>query len=198
MIYGGVSAIYRRAILLALESLHDHQSRSNVDAIKRHTKSLLDDDDYPWNEILFMKTFKSIADSGEIQFSANIMAELSPEYKRRRSDSILQKIEQEQNAMQQVANIYTPVLYSNSSHPSSLAENSNQQQQQLQQNLMPSTMGQEQNDARQMAATSSTSTTHHSTTLHQHPQHSKQQIPHRRSEHEKWKIIPKKVYDKTM
>ena len=26
---------------------------------------------------------------------------------------------------------------------------------------------------------------------------SKQDIPHRRSEHEKWKIMPKKIYDKT-
>lgn len=171
MLCKGVSAIYRKAILLALESLHDHQSRSNVDAVRRHTKSLLDENDYQWNEMLFMKTYKSIANSGEIEINANIMVELSPEFKRKRSNSIIQRLEQEQNAMKQVM-INSPPLDSNFFHHSA-PELLNQQN-----HVMASTMDQDQNSEGRIPK-------------------SKQDIPHRRSEHEKWKIMPKKIYDKT-
>jgi len=81
--------IYRKAILKAIEDLHDCHLRSNVDAIRRHVMSSLETDEHnPWSEVLFMKTLKSVVQMGEVEQQTVANCALSPEYKRRRADSL--------------------------------------------------------------------------------------------------------------
>lgn len=88
--------MYRRAILGALESLHDFQSRSNIDAIRRATQTIIMEEDHcPWSDTFFMKTFKSLVSTSEIEICANINASLSPDYKRKRALSIANRMDDE-------------------------------------------------------------------------------------------------------
>ena len=125
----GLPALYRRSILRALEQLHDTHTRSNIDLVRRYAQELLHD--HPWNDILFVQTFKSIQRHGDLLERTGSSAELSPTYKRQRADSLRQQ-------------------------PSKLPE--------------PPPI-----------------------VLH----HAHKESPARRSEHEKWKIMPKRLYDKT-
>ena len=125
----GLPALYRRSILRALEQLHDTHTRSNIDLVRRYAQELLHD--HPWNDILFVQTFKSIQRHGDLLERTGSSAELSPTYKRQRADSLRQQ-------------------------PSKLPE--------------PPPI-----------------------VLH----HAHKEPPARRSEHEKWKIMPKRLYDKT-
>jgi hypothetical protein len=132
-----VPSKYKRAILQALEASRDYQSRSNLDAIRRHTRAILEDQDvhFQWNDIIFLRTVKSVVQDGDVELSANVLAELSPSYKRKRADSLSQRM--------------SIVLEPEAPH------------------LPPVSPGE-----------------------------STKPRPHRPSEHDKWKIIPKKVYDK--
>jgi hypothetical protein len=133
-----VPSKYKRAILQALEESRDFQSRSNLDAIRRHTRAILEDQDvdkFKWNDIIFLRTVKSVVEDGDVELCANVLAELSSSYKRKRADSLSQR-------MSIVPEPEAPVP-----HPSSPGETTKER-------------------------------------------------PHRPSEHEKWKIIPKKIYDK--
>lgn len=139
----------------ALEAFRDFQSRSNLDAVRRHTQAILEDqgdNDFKWNDTIFLKTIKSIAENGDIDLCANIQVELSPTYKRTRADSLSQRMAVAIEASappfpvpQQQA--HSPDL----PHPHAVSP------------FLPS-----------------------------------KEPPIRPREHEKWKIIPKKVYDKTM
>jgi hypothetical protein len=125
--------------LQALEAFRDFQSRSNLDAVRRHTRAILEDqegDDFRWNDTIFLKTVKSVVEKGDVHLCANIQAELSPTYKRKRADSLSQRMS--------VAIELPP--------------------------MAPATS----------------------------PRLTAKEPPKRPGEHEKWKIIPKKVYDKTM
>lgn len=88
----GANTLYRKAILKAIESLNDFQSRSSIDAVRRHTQDILEDQS--WNETLFLLTLKSIVKSGEIDLFPHVSAELSPDYKRKRADSLLRRVEE--------------------------------------------------------------------------------------------------------
>jgi hypothetical protein len=86
---------YNKAIMQALEETRDFQSRSNLDSIRRHTLAILDDQDvekFKWNDIIFLRTLKSIVQDGDIDLCSNILAELSPSYKRKRADSLSQRM----------------------------------------------------------------------------------------------------------
>lgn len=138
-----VNVTYRRAILHAIEELHDYQSRSNIDAIRRHTQDKLESesDRHNWNEVLFLKTLKAITRDGEIEQCTNVSAALSPEYKKKRAEDLHQRLEErKESAMKLLAPLFTK----------------------------------------------------------RHSIETIKEAPKRKSEHEKWKIIPKKVYDKTM
>lgn len=131
--------IYRRAILQALEASRDFQSRSNLDAVRRHAQAILEDqdgDDFTWNDTIFLKTIKSVVQNGDVDLCSNVLAELSPTYKRQRANSLSERmaVAMEPPPMQ-------PTVES--------------------------------------------------------PRTSPKEPPKRPREHEKWKIIPKKVYDKT-
>jgi hypothetical protein len=143
----GANTVYRRAILKALESLNDFQSRSSIDAIRRLSQDILED--VSWNETLFVYTIKSIVKDGDIELLPNALAELSPDFKRKRVDSLLKMMEDE-------------------------SMNDAPQTPQLIEPPMPP----------QTSNTSSGTTT-------------VKVAPKRRREHEKWKIIPKKEYDKS-
>ncbi|CAB9509570.1 expressed unknown protein [Seminavis robusta] len=93
------NTVYRRAILKAIEDLNDCQLRSNVDSIRKHVMSATQETDHAWNEVIFLKTLKSLQE-GEIEQSTNTCA-LSPEYKRRRSNSLTAYTEQQQQYHQQ-------------------------------------------------------------------------------------------------
>jgi hypothetical protein len=137
-----VNVPYRRAILHAIEELHDYQTRSNIDAIRRHTQDKLESesDRQNWNEVLFLKTLKAITRDGEIEQCTNVSAALSPEYKKKRAADLDQRLEErKESAMKLLAPLFT-----------------------------------------------------------KRPIATIKEAPKRRSEHEKWKIIPKKIYDKTM
>lgn len=149
-----INGVYRRAILQAIESLHDFQSRSNIDLVRKHTQAILSEPTTmttndqqqtttTWNDKLFLKTLKSIVSSGDVDLFG-LQAELSPTYKRKRADSLLSRMQAEINSSSEAV-IELPVL----PHPEIAQE------------------------------------------------HPAKAAPKRRSEHEKWKIMPKKVYDKT-
>ena len=86
------NATYRKAILKAIEDLHDCHLRSNVDSIRRHAYAALEGDN-KWNEVIFMTTLKAIVNDGEVEQSAGVNCALSPEYKRRRANSLTAYIE---------------------------------------------------------------------------------------------------------
>lgn len=134
------SKIYRRAILQALEETRDFQSRSNLDSIRRHTIAILESqkhDSFKWNDVIFLRTIKSVVNHGDIELCSNILAELSPSYKRKRADSLSHRM--------------SIVLEPDAPPPHP-------------------TMG--------------------------NPRLSVKEPPHRPREHDKWKIIPKEIYDK--
>ncbi|GAX19751.1 hypothetical protein FisN_37Lh017 [Fistulifera solaris] len=145
----GARRIYQQAILKAIESLGDFQMRSSIDAVRRLTQDILEDQS--WNEILFLMTFKSVVKSGDVALYPHVSAELSPEYKRQRTDSLLQKLENCMEALPELPLDEPPM------------------------NL-------------------DIKLDHAKTKVH--PAH--KDPPKRRSEHEKWKIVPKAVYDKTI
>jgi hypothetical protein len=138
-----VNVPYRRAILHAIEELHDYQTRSNINAIRRHTQDKLESesDRHIWNEVLFLKTLKAITRDGEIEQCTNVSAALSPEFKKKRAEDLHQRLEERKESAMKLL-------------------------------LTPLKKG------------------HRIETI--------KEAPRRRSEHEKWKIIPKKIYDKTM
>ena len=88
----GIEKDYKRAILYALEESRDFLSRSNLDSIRRHTMALLDEENIVWNDVIFLRTIKSIAHDGDIDIFSNIFAELSPSYKRKRAHSLSQRM----------------------------------------------------------------------------------------------------------
>jgi hypothetical protein len=144
-----INASYRRAILQAIESLHDFHSRSSIDAIRRHTQqSILEDhafEDHSWNDTLFFKTFKSIVENGEVDLCANVAAELSASCKRKRADSLLRRLQSEEEKL-----VASPKI------PEPLPDN-----------------------------------------YHRLASSPVKHAPHRKPEHDKWKIISKKEYDKS-
>jgi hypothetical protein len=109
--------------------------------------ALLEDENVVWNDIIFLRTIKSIAEDGDIDISSNILAELSPSYKRKRANSLSQRMSIEVEA--------SPPLHN---HPPT--------------------------DSSTISKASSPKGL------------IRKKAPHRPSEHEKWKIIPKKISDK--
>lgn len=63
-----------------------------MDAIRRHAYAALEGD-HAWNEVVFMKTLKSVVSDGEVEQSNLVNCALSPEYKRRRANSLTAYIE---------------------------------------------------------------------------------------------------------
>ena len=165
--YTASNTVYRKAILKAIEDLHDCHLRSNVDAIRRHVMSAFEPD-HSWNEVVFMKTLKTVVQDGEVEQHTFVNCALSPEYKRRRADSLSAYMETKKAANGVVVQVpFVP--------------GSNQQQQQQQQ------------------------TNHHH--HHPHPHHPQQHhgfcespkpAPKRKVEHDKYKIMPKPLFDRTM
>jgi hypothetical protein len=182
------NTLYRRAILKAIEGLNDYHSRSNVDLIRRNTKDILEDDEQQqWNEALFLQTLKSITRNGDITQTSHVLAELSPSYKKKRANSLSQQLLLEERlrnggGQQQllgnplgapllpgVASSYPPYMHNMTaaSAPVSIHRNSHHDH----------------------------DVNHHH--IHTHDGSPPKEAPHRKPEHEKWKITPKKIYDKT-
>ena len=132
----------------ALEESRDFQSRSNLDSIRRHTMALVDEQHIVWNDVIFLRTMKSIVQDGDVDLCSNILAELSPSYKRKRANSLSQRMSVEAETPE---SIYNPPT---------------------------------------------------DTSMIDQPKHGEVQTrkvaPHRPAEHDKWKIIPKKVSDKAV
>ena len=145
----GIDKDYRRAILRALEESRDFQSRSNLDSIRRHTMALLEDQNMEWHDVVFLRAMKSIVHDGEIDICSNILVELSPSYKRKRANSLSQRMSIEVETQSPL-----PAL--------------NEQ-------IDASTIDQNKKSPRGQT---------------------RKQAPHRPTEHDKWKIVPKKLSDK--
>lgn len=144
----GIEKDYRRAILHALEESRDFQSRSNLDSIRRHTMALVDEQNIEWNDVIFSRTMKSIVQDGDVDLCSNILAELSPSYKRKRANSLSQRMSVEAETPESIYN-----------HPI---------------------------DASMIDQPKPTDV------------QTRKVAPHRPAEHDKWKIIPKKVSDKAV
>ena len=78
--------VYRKAILDAIDQLHDYHSRSSVDAIRKHVKTNLPPD--LWNNTLFTKNLMGMVQDGELELHESY-CELSDEYKKQRIEQIL-------------------------------------------------------------------------------------------------------------
>ncbi len=144
----GIEKDYRRAILHALEESRDFQSRSNLDSIRRHTIALVEEQNNEWNDVIFLRAMKSIVQDGDVDLCSNILAELSPSYKRKRASSLSQRMSVE---------VETPESIYNQPHDTSMIDQPKPAQVQT-----------------------------------------RKEAPHRPAEHDKWKIIPKKVSDKAV
>jgi linker histone H1 and H5 family len=81
-----VIMVYRKAILDAIDQLHDYHSRSSVDAIRRHVESNLPPD--LWNNTLFTKNLLGMVEDGELELHESY-CELSSEFKKKRIEQIL-------------------------------------------------------------------------------------------------------------
>ena len=169
LLFPAPNTIYRRAILHAFEysSLHNFNSRSNIDAIRRHTKEIVADHDdlSEWNDILFLQTLKSVVNQGDVELMANIQAELSPTYKRKRANSLQKKLEQCQSITSSSSTAQAPPELPIMAHPTTSNNTFN----------LP------------------VAEPHHVIFAFKDPK----VPPHRPREHEKWKIIPKHIYDRT-
>lgn len=137
-----------------------------MDAIRRHVMSALETD-RSWNEVVFMKTLKSVVQEGEIEQHTFVNCALSPEYKRRRADSLCAYIETKRadGAAAQVP--YIPENEHRAVTGPVLVAPNNSSYHHLQQQH-----------------------------LH-HPLESTKEAPKRKVEHDKYKIIPKPIYDQT-
>ena len=74
--------LYRRAIIQAIDELHDFNIRSNLDSIRRHVQSSLGPNAL-WNDALFLLTIKALSNEGCIEPLTSVNYGLSPEFKRR-------------------------------------------------------------------------------------------------------------------
>ena len=79
--------VYRKAILDAIDELHDYHSRSSVDAIRKHCKEKSLPPDL-WNNTLFTKNLMKMVEDGELELHESY-CELSEEYKKQRIEQIL-------------------------------------------------------------------------------------------------------------
>lgn len=87
--------VYQKAILDAIDQLHDYHSRSSVDAIRKHCKNNLPRD--LWNNTLFTKHLTKMVEDGELELHESY-CELSEEYKKHRIEQILQNLRQKGEA----------------------------------------------------------------------------------------------------
>jgi hypothetical protein len=78
-------------MLIQPETCHYCTHLPNVlrtaDAIRRNVYAALEGD-HNWNEVVFMKTLKSVVSDGEVEQCTVVNCALSPEYKRRRANSL--------------------------------------------------------------------------------------------------------------
>jgi hypothetical protein len=158
-----------------------------VDLIRRNTKDILEDEEQqPWNEALFLQTLKSISRNGEITQTSHVLAELSPSYKKKRANSLSQQLlleERLRNGGQQV--LGNPPLLTAPLSTSALASSYPP----YMHNMTAATHRSSPHDHSHVS--------HHNHIIHTHDGSPPKEAPHRKPEHEKWKITPKKIYDKT-
>jgi hypothetical protein len=84
---------YKRAIIQAIDELQDFNLRSNIDAICRHLQASFGPD-HVWNDTVFLKTLKGLADDGDIEQCTSLNCALSPEFKQRRTSTMKALLEQ--------------------------------------------------------------------------------------------------------
>lgn len=92
LVFAAPNAVYRRAILQAIENLHDFNSRSNIEDIRKHVSVTLQDGGKTYNETLFRSTLKNMVESGDIELCNKIRAELSEHLKKQRSNRVTGKL----------------------------------------------------------------------------------------------------------
>lgn len=83
---------YRKAILEAVEQLHDHHTRSSVDAIRKYVQSSVPPEE--WNSTIFLTTLKSVIQDGDLELS-NAHCELTDSFKKQRVEEIIASIHKE-------------------------------------------------------------------------------------------------------
>ncbi len=93
-ILSGKNLLYRKAIIQAIDELHDFNLRSNIESIRRHIQSTLGPE-HIWNDTLFLKAMKTLSHEGIIEQCASVNYGLSPEFKRRRTQSCHAAIEKQ-------------------------------------------------------------------------------------------------------
>lgn len=83
--------LYQRAVVHAISELHDSNLRSNIDSIRRHVQSTLEEMNtrrttttttIRWNETIFLKALKSLIQEGVVEQCTNLNCGLSPVFKK--------------------------------------------------------------------------------------------------------------------
>ena len=139
--HSGKNLLYRNAIISAIEQLHDFNLRSNIESIRRHVQSTLGPE-HVWNNPLFLQTVKTLASEGKIETCTTVNYGLSPEFKRKRTESCNAAIEK--HRVQQRHHSMPPNYHYAPNH---------------------------------------------------HPDFHEKELPAKKTEHTKLKIIPKKIYE---
>ena len=121
--------------------------------------SAMESGQHPWNEVVFMKTLKTIVQVGEVEQHTFVNCALSPEYKRRRAHSLTAFVEQKKDQGVTVHIPFIPETDHPPTYPYVVNDNT-----------------------------------------HFHPLflESPKQAPKRKVEHDKFKIMPKPLFDRTM
>jgi hypothetical protein len=143
-----------------------------MDAIARHVQASFGPE-LVWNEKVFLMTVKSLAQDGAIEQCASVNCGFSPDFKRKRTGNIT-------SSLQQIQQTKARGFYNNSPPPPLLLSSS-QVQDALSYACPPDRM-------------SLLLHHHHDQSTHEDAKES----AHRKQEHVKLKIMPKKIYDKQL
>jgi len=172
-----------------MESLHDYQSRSNIDMVRRRTQDLLDEQqpEFKWNDALFMQTLKSIVRKGDVDLFTKSTAGLSSHYKKQRADSLVHRLEEKIAAAAREAATQNPSV-PNPHHLHHHQHHHHAHRRGSGGHSLPAV-------AAVVGVPTTTATAAAVGDRKHSDDDSSKEPPKRRSEHDKWKIVPKKIYD---
>lgn len=82
--------LYQKSILVAIEDLKCHETGSPIASIKMHVQAAADsaDDESSWNDILFLKSLKTLVDKGLVVKASGSNYKLTDEYLERRIEEM--------------------------------------------------------------------------------------------------------------
>lgn len=76
-----------------MAALHDYQSRSKVDAIRRGAMTIFEEKGFLWQDPVFWQTMKTMNTDGDISLHSYSIAEISPALKKKIVDYAMDRLE---------------------------------------------------------------------------------------------------------